>query len=95
MQLASSQQYTISSTPLALEILANTAYTINYEIRNAANARFGTFNFTRTNTAIVYDDNYVETAAGLSANMSANSDSILVSVSSGTATFKYNFQTFL
>ena len=75
--------------------LANSAATLNYEIRNDANARFGTFSFTKTNTAIVYDDNYVETAAGLSANMSANSDSILVSVSSGTATFKYNFQTFL
>jgi hypothetical protein len=43
----------------------------------------------------VYDDSYVETAAGVSANMSANADSILVSVSSGTATFKFNFQTFV
>jgi hypothetical protein len=95
LQLAPSQQFTISSTPLAIVPVSNTAVTINYEIRNAANARFGTFTFTKTGAAIVYDDNYVETAAGVSANMSANSDSILVSVSSGTATFKYNFQTFL
>lgn len=94
-QVAPSQQFTISSTPLAISLINNTAAKINYEIRNAANARFGTFSFTKTNTTIVYDDNYVETAAGVSANMSANSDSILVSVSSGTATFKYNFQTFL
>ena len=95
LQLAASQQFTITSSPLVVTPLANSAATLNYEIRNDANARFGTFSFTKTNTAIVYDDNYVETAAGLSANMSANSDSILVSVSSGTATFKYNFQTFL
>ena len=95
LQLAPTQQYTITSTPIAIIPLSNTAATIKYEIRNAANARFGTVNYTKTNTAIVYDDNYVETSTGVSANISANSDSILVSVSSGTATFKFNFQTFV
>jgi hypothetical protein len=94
-QIAPSQQYTISPTPFAIVAISNTASKINYEIRNSANARFGTLSFTRTGSAIVYDDSYVETAAGVSANMSANADSILVSVSSGTATFKFNFQTFV
>lgn len=95
LQLSASQQFTITTTPLAIIPISNTTATLNYEIRNAANARTGTFVFTKTNTAITYDDNYVETALGVSANMSANSDSILVSVSSGSATFKYNFQTFV
>jgi hypothetical protein len=95
LQLASTQQYTITSTPLAILLLANSAATLNYEIRNAANSRFGTFSYTKTNNNIIYDDNYVETATGVSANMSANSDSILVSVSSGTATLKFNFQIFV
>jgi hypothetical protein len=95
LQLATTQQFTITSSPLAIVPLANSAATLNYEIRNAASARFGTVNYTKTNTAIVYDDNYVETSTGVSANISANSDSILVSVSSGTATFKFNFQTFV
>jgi hypothetical protein len=93
--LAPTQQTTLTSTPVVLTPLSNTATSINYEIRNAANARFGTFSFTKTNTAIVYYDNYVETAAGLTANMTANADSILISVDSGSATFKYNYQTFL
>jgi hypothetical protein len=44
---------------------------------------------------IQYDDNYVETATSVNANLSANSDSILVSVASGTAQLKLNFQRFI
>lgn len=93
--LSSGQQYTISSTPLVLVPVSNTASAMHYEIRNQANARFGTFNFTKTNTAIVYDDSYNETNTGVGANISANNDSILVSLSSGTATFKFNYRTFI
>lgn len=92
LQLSTTQQFTITTSPLAIVPISNTTALLNYEIRSTANARFGTFSFTKTNTEIVYDDNYVETAAGVSANMTANADSILVSVSSGTATLKYNFQ---
>jgi hypothetical protein len=95
LQLAATQQFTITSSPLAIVPLANSAAVLNYEIRNAANVRFGTFSYTKTNTNIVYNDSYIETATGVSANMSANSDSILVSVSSGTATLKFNFQIFV
>ena len=95
LQIASSQQYTITSTPLALVPVSNTASLLNYEIRNGSSARFGTFNYTKTNTAIVYDDAYVETSTGVNANISANNDSILVSLTSGTATFKFNYQTFI
>jgi hypothetical protein len=95
LQLSATQQFTISTSELALVPISNTTAVLNYEVRNSANARFGTFNFTKTGTAIVYDDNYVETASGVLANISANTDCILVSLSSGTATFKYNFQSFV
>jgi len=95
LQLSSSQHYTITSTPLVLVPVSNTAAAIYYEIRNAANARFGKFNYTKTNTAIVYDDDYNETSTGVGANISANNDSILVSLSSGTASFKFNYQSFI
>ena len=95
LQIASSQQYTITSTPLVLIPVSNTAAYLNYEIRDGANARIGTFNYTKTNSAIVYDDAYNETSVGVGANISANNDSILVSLSSGTAIFKFNYQTFI
>jgi hypothetical protein len=95
LQLGTTQQYTLSTSDLVLTPVSDTATVITYEIRNGVNARFGTFSYTKTTSEILYDDSYVETALGVSANMSANSDSILVSVSSGTATFKYSFTTFI
>lgn len=94
LQISSSQQYTITSTPTVLGTLSNTASSLIYEIKNGSNVRFGTFSFTRTGSTIQYDDNYIETALGVNANLSANNDSILVSVSSGTAELKLNFQRF-
>jgi hypothetical protein len=94
-QIAPSQQFTITSTPTVLVPVSNSASCLNYQIASGANIRFGSFNFTKTASAIMYNDSYVETASGVSANMSANNDSILVSVSSGSATLKFNFQTFV
>ncbi len=95
LQISSSQQYTISSTPLVLMPVSNTAAAMRYEVRSGANARIGTFNYTKTGSAIVYDDSFNETNISVNANISANNDSILVSLTSGTATFKFNYQTFI
>lgn len=94
LQIGSTQQFTLTSSDLVLTPISNTATVISYEIRNGANARFGTFSYTKTGSEILYDDSFVETTVGVSANMSANSDSILVSVNSGTATFKFSFLLF-
>ena len=94
LQISPSRQFSITSSPLALTPVANTASIINYDIRQGANIRYGTFSYIKTATTIVYDDSYVETLAQVGANISANSDSILISVDSGTATFNYNFKTF-
>jgi hypothetical protein len=97
-QYSPSEQYTITTTPLVLTPIANSASCLNYEIRSGANARLGTFAYTVANqiptAGVVYEDSYVETALAVDANMSANTDSILVSVSSGTATLKFNFKRF-
>jgi hypothetical protein len=90
-----SQQYTISSTPLVLQLISNSAVKINYEIRNGVNARFGEFSYTSTNAGVLFDDDYIETGTSVNANVFANSDSYITSVSSGTATLKFNFTKFV
>jgi len=94
-QHAVSQQYTISSTPLVLELISNSAVKINYEIRNGVNARFGEFSYTSTTAGVLFDDDYIETGTSVDANVFANSDSYITSVSSGTATLKFNFTRFV
>lgn len=90
LQLTTTQEYTLTTTSLALFPTSNAASSLNYQIKNSNSIRFGQINFTATNTQIVFDDSYVETTSGVSANISANSNAILISVNSGTATFKYN-----
>ena len=100
LQYGMSQQFTLSSTPTVLSIIgplvgANSAVTLDYEIRDQANARFGTITYVTTSTQTVFDDNYTETVNTVGANLFANSDSLIASVSSGTAVFKFAFKTFL
>jgi hypothetical protein len=95
LQISSSQQYSITSSPLVLTPVANTASKILYEIKNDTNIRIGTFTYTKTPSNIVFDDSYVETGSNVGANLFANANSILVSVADGSASFKFNFQTFI
>jgi hypothetical protein len=90
-----SQQYTLTTTPLVLTFISNTAPTFQYEIRSSANARAGTFSVVTIGSSSLFDDSYVETASGVNANLFANATSLLASVSSGTATFKFNFSQFI
>lgn len=94
LQIAVSQQVSITSVPLVLTVLANTASAISYDIKQGSNIRFGTFSFVKTDSSILYNDSYVETVNQVGANLSANADSILISVASGTAILNYNYQTF-
>jgi len=95
LQLTTSQYYTITSTPIVLTPISNTASILSYEIKNGANIRLGKFSYTKTNSQILYDDSYVETATSANGNLTANSNSILVSVNSGTASLKFNYSTFI
>lgn len=94
LQISSSQEFTISSSALVLTPLANASSMISYEFKVGSNIRVGTFSLTKTNAGIVYNDSYVETASPVNANLTANVDSILVSLTSGTGIFRFNFKTF-
>lgn len=95
LQISSSQRYPVTTSPLILTPVANTASKLSYELRQGANIRIGVFSFTKTDYYIFYNDDYIETDTIINANISANNDSILVSVGSGTGDFKFNLKTFV
>ena len=95
IQYDSSKQIVLTTSTTAILTVPNTAGVIDYEIKQGSNVRFGTFTFSTSNSNILYDDNYVEPVQSLNANISANNDSILASMSSGIATFKYAIKQFI
>lgn len=95
LQQSTSQQYTVTTSPLVLQLISNSAIKINYELKNGANLRAGTFSYTSTNTEVLFNDDYVETGTSVNANVFANLNSFITSVSSGTATLKFNFSRFV
>jgi hypothetical protein len=95
LQIAATQEYTLTTTPLALGFASNSVFALYYEIRKQSNVRLGSFTVTNSGTDTNYNDEYTETENAVGANISANSDSVLASVSSGTATFKFNFKRFI
>lgn len=90
------QEFTLSTSTVAIPVVANIPFEITYTINKGSAYRFGTAVFTPidSNSSIVYTDQYTETATGVDANLSANNDSLLFSLTSGTATLKYNFKYF-
>ena len=90
------QEYALSTSTLVIPVVANIPFELTYTISNETASRFGTATFAPRDpgTSIVYTDQYTETAVSANANISANNDSLLFSLSSGTATLKFNFKTF-
>jgi hypothetical protein len=90
------QEHALSTSTLAIPVSANLTFEITYTINNETASRFGTATFAPRGpgTSIVYTDQYTETAVSANANISANNDSLLFSLSSGTATLKFNFKSF-
>jgi len=89
------QTFTLSSTPTVFQTLSNSSGIIDYEIKNGSNTRIGTMTIGTQNSTLTYDDNYMETPIGVNANLSANNDCVLASVSSGTATYKFTYKRFI
>jgi glucan 1,3-beta-glucosidase len=83
-----------TNQPVLYNILSNSSGRFTYEISNSSARRFGTFTFTTSGTAIIYDDEYTESTVSLNANLFANANSLVCSTTSGTATFKYNLTKF-
>lgn len=90
------QEYALSTSTLVVPVIANIPFELTYTINNETASRFGTATFAPRDpsTSIVYTDQYTETAVSANANISANNDSLLFSLSSGTATLKFNFKSF-
>ena len=90
------QATSVTTTPVVIaSILANTSGSFKYEISNSSARRFGTFEFVSNGSVTHYTDDYLETALSLIANLAANSNSLICTLDSGTATFKYNLTQFL
>lgn len=89
------QQYTITTTPSVFLTLANSAGIVEYQLKNNSNIRIGTLTLASQGSTLTYSDSYLETPTGVGANISANNDSILVSVTSGTATYKFTYKQFI
>lgn len=88
------QQYTLTTSPTTFSLLSNTGGTVYYEIKNLPKYRYGTLQFITTNSNISFQDDHCETIA-VGANIFANSDSLIFSVDSGTATLKFSLQQFV
>lgn len=93
---SNSRRLTVTTSPqIMVTPISNSSGMISYQIRSDANLRSGAFTYTKNNSKITYSDAYVETDFSLNANVSANTESILVSLNSGTASLDYNYQIFI
>jgi hypothetical protein len=92
LQILSTRTTIVDTANLLIPIAANTSGTIKYQISNSSSRRFGELSFMNdysvSNTWL--NDEYSETLVSIGANVTANSDSIIVSLSSGTALLNYN-----
>lgn len=96
LSLGVASAVSLSTSPTIIaSLLANSSGSFTYEIINNGNRRFGTFDFVSNGSATNYTDNYVETTVSLNGNLTANGNSLVCSLDSGTAIFKYNLTTFV
>jgi hypothetical protein len=97
LQIGTARSFTVSTTPTVItSFLANSAAEFTYEISNSSARRFGTFSYTNSNgSSTLFTDNYNETAVSFDANMYANNDSIICSISSGTAITNFNIKQYI
>lgn len=94
-QITPTLEFTLTSTPTVLSLISNTAVYTSYQISSGNNYRKGVFKVIQNLGATQVDDEYIETATSVNANLYANADSFIASVSSGTATLKFNNSRFI
>lgn len=95
LQISPTNQYTLSTTPLVIQLISNTGVHTDYQITSGNNHRKGIFKVSNNLASTQFDDDYTETATGVDANLFANTDSFVASVDSGTANFVFNISRFL
>lgn len=94
LQLSDTRNYILSASPVIITLLSNTSVKLNYEISNSSARRYGTLSYISNGVDTVFNDEYIETGTTISANLFANVDSLLASVSSSTASLQINFERF-
>jgi len=90
-----SQRFTITTTPSVFVTAGNAAGIVDYQLKSNSNVRIGSLTLATQGSTLTYTDSYVETPTGVGANISANNDCILVSVSSGIATYQFTYRQFI
>jgi hypothetical protein len=93
LQLSTSRQYTVDPTiPTVIPLITNQSITIDYAISIGSSLRTGVFTYTSTGSSTLFKDDYIETAVSVNANLFANSDSLICSVSSSFASLQFSFK---
>jgi hypothetical protein len=94
-QITPTLQFTLTTTPIVIALISNAAVFTSYQVSSGTNYRKGVFKVVENLSSTQYDDEYIETATSVNANLYANADSFIASVSSGTATLKFNNSRFI
>ena len=81
-------------TSVITRIVANTSGEIKYEMSNSSARRFGIFYWANDGITTVFSDNFTETTTSLGANIFANSNCLIGSMTTGAANFKYGITQF-
>jgi len=91
LQILSTKSTTITTAETVIPIAANTMGSIKYQISNSSARRFGECSFVNGSSSTFINDEFIETGVSIRAIISANNDSLVVSLTSGaSATFDYN-----
>ena len=81
-------------TSVITRIVANTSGEIKYEMSNSSARRFGTLFWANDGTSTVINDRYSETNTSLGANIYANGNCLIGSMTANSADFKYGITQF-
>ena len=96
LQKLSTRTTTVGTAPTLIPIAANSMATIKYQINGTSYKRFGELSYINQYSASTswYSDEFTEIGTTLGGTITANIDSIVVTLTSGTATLDYNLTKF-
>jgi hypothetical protein len=81
-------------TSVITRIVANTSGEIKYEMSNSSARRFGTLYWANDGSTTTFSDSYTETTTSLGANIFANGNCLIGSMTASAANFKYGITQF-
>ena len=93
LQLSTSKQYTVDPTiPTVIPLVTNKSITLDYEVSTGSSKRSGVFGYISDGSITMFNDDYIETATSVNANVFANGNCFICSVSSSFASLQFNFK---